>query len=281
MPELAIDKTGRVVDMQRDRARRRLHRQLLPLYQVLIFVALLLSWYVLVATGVLPKLFFGEPLQVASRIWDWFATGTIYTHLFVTLVETLLSFAIGTFLGFVIGLWLGLSPFSSDLLDPFIKALNSMPRIIFAPIFAMWFGLGIYSKVALGVTVVFFVVFFNVVQGVREVSPVILANARMIGANSRQLLRYVYIPSAMGWVFSSLHISVGMAFAGAVVGEYLGSSKGVGYLILQAEGVFDTDTVFAGLIVLTVFALALDGVVTLIEKRLLSWRPNQAETQRL
>ena len=126
-----------------------------------------------------------------------------------------------------------------------------MPRVILAPIFSVWFGLGIASKVALGVTLVFFIVFFNVYQGVKEVSPVVLANARMLGASPRQLLRHVYLPSATSWVFSSLHTSVGLAFVGAVVGEYLGSSRGVGYLILQAEGAFDINTVMAGILVLT------------------------------
>ena len=154
-------------------------------------------------------------------------------------------------LGLVIGLWLALSPMASAIFDPYIKAANSMPRVILAPIFAIWFGLGIWSKVALGVTLVFFIVFFNVYQGVREVSPVVLANARMLGASQRQLLRHVYLPSATSWVFASLHNSVGLAFVGAVVGEYLGSARGVGYLILQAEGVFDINTVFAGIMVLT------------------------------
>src|SRR3546814_2897771 len=115
---------------------------------------------------------------------------------------------------------------SSDLLlDPYITAANSMPRVILAPIFGMWFGLGIWSKVALAVTLVFFIVFFNVYQGVREVSTTLLDNARMLGANRKQLLRHVYIPSATSWVFSSLHTSVGLAFVGAVVGEYLGSDR--------------------------------------------------------
>jgi NitT/TauT family transport system permease protein len=128
---------------------------------------------------------------------------------------------------------------------------------------------------------VFFIVFFNVYQGVKEVSPVVLANARMLGASRRQLLRYIYLPSATSWVFSSLHTSVGMAFVGAVVGEYLGSAKGVGYLILQAEGVFDINTVIAGIFVLTLFALLLDFIVTKIETRLLVWRPRTAETEAL
>ena len=157
--------------------------------------------------------------------------------------------------------------------------MNAMPRVILAPIFMVWFGLGIWSKVALGVTLVFFIVFFNVYQGVKEVSPVVLNNARMLGANASQLLRHVYLPSATSWVFSSLHTSVGMAFVGAVVGEYLGSAKGVGYLIHQAEGSFDINTVFAGILVLTVFALLLDFAVTFAENKLLKWRPQQAETE--
>src|SRR5215471_16821553 len=156
-----------------------------------------------------------------------------------------------------------------------------MPRVILAPIFAVWFGLGIWSKVLLGVTLVFFIVFFSVYHGVREVSPVVLNNARMLGAGRRQLLRHVYLPSATAWVFSSLHASVGMAFVGAVVGVYLGSARGVGYLILQAEGVFDINTVLAGILVLTMFALLLDFAVTKIEGRLLVWRPRAAETEQL
>jgi NitT/TauT family transport system permease protein len=148
-----------------------------------------------------------------------------------------------------------------------------MPRVILGPIFVVWFGLGIWSKVMLGFTLVFCIVFFNVFQGVREVSPNVLANARMLGANKRQLLRSIYLPSATSWVFSSLHTSVGMAFVGAVVGEYLGSSSGVGYLILQAEAVFDINSVLAGIIVLTAFALVLDACVSVSEKRLLVWRP--------
>jgi NitT/TauT family transport system permease protein len=225
--------------------------------------------------------FFGRPLVVLEKIYDWFAGGKIYGHLLVTLVETLLAFGIGTAAGLGVGLWLALSPTASALADPYIKAMNAMPRVILAPIFAVWFGLGILSKVALGITLVFFIVFFNVYQGVREVSPVVLNNARMLGASRGQLLRSVYVPSAMSWVFSSLHTAVGMAFVGAVVGEYLGSSRGVGYLILQAEGAFDINTVFAGILVLTAFALALDAAVSAVESRLLVWRPVQGETEPL
>ena len=249
-------------------------------------------WHLLTTPGLIPPFmfendrqaafFFGEPLKILGRIWAWFVTNhDIYEHLWITLVETVLAFAIGTVLGLGFGLWLALSPFAAAIADPYIKAANSMPRVILAPIFAVWFGLGAASKVALGVTLVFFIVFFNVYQGVKEVSPVVLANARMLGASRRQLLRHVYLPSATSWVFSSLHTSVGLAFVGAVVGEYLGSSRGVGYLILQAEGAFDINTVMAGILVLTAFALALDAAVSRVEKRLLRWQPKASETERL
>jgi NitT/TauT family transport system permease protein len=263
----------------------------LRFWQVALFVALLVVWHVATSPTLLPPIyfdnphkaafFFGEPLEVLERIWIWFSTGYIYSHLWVTLLETLMAFVIGTVLGLAMGLWLALSPTASALFDPYIKAFNSMPRVILAPIFGVWFGLGMASKVALGVTLVFFIVFFNVYQGVREVSHTVLANARILGASDRQLMRHVYVPSAMSWVFASLHNSVGLAFVGAVVGEYLGSSEGVGYIILQAEGTFDINSVFAGIVVLTVFALLLDWVVTLAERRLLVWQPRGGETEKI
>ncbi|WP_432417855.1 ABC transporter permease [Caenimonas sedimenti] len=265
-------------------------------WQIGVLLVVLVGWHV-ASRNEQTAFFLGEPIKVAGRIWSWFlpfgleanalfpeglpGRADIYRHLGVTLLETVLAFGIGTVLGLVCGLWLALAPTASAILDPYIKAMNSMPRVILAPIFAMWFGLGIWSKVALAVTLVFFIVFFNVYQGVREVSPAVLANARMLGANQKQLLRTVYLPSATSWVFSSLHTSVGLAFVGAVVGEYLGSARGVGYLILQAEGTFDVNTVFAGIVVLTAFALVLDGVVGRIERHLMKWQPRQGETEKL
>ncbi|MBA2673827.1 ABC transporter permease [Ramlibacter sp.] len=274
----------------------RLSNRSLRLWQVGVLVLVLLAWH-LASRNEQTAFFLGEPIKVAGRIWSWFlpvdvapngvfaeglaGRADIYPHLGVTLAETVLAFAIGTVLGLAVGLWLALAPTASAILDPYIKAANSMPRVILAPIFGLWFGLGIWSKVALAVTLVFFIVFFNVYQGVREVSPVILANARMLGANRKQLLRTVYLPSATSWVFSSLHTSVGLAFVGAVVGEYLGSARGVGYLILQAEGTFDVNTVFAGIVVLTAFALVLDGIVGRIERHLMKWQPQAGETEKL
>ena len=264
----------------------------LRLWQLVVLVCVFLVWHVLTKPGLIrpflfdndrqAAFFFGEPVRVLARIWEWFfAARDIYGHLVVTLIETVLAFLLGTAGGLAVGMWLALSPLAAAILDPYIKALNSMPRVILAPIFAVWFGLGIASKVALGFTLVFFIVFFNVYQGVKEVSPAILASARMLGASQRQLLRHVYLPSATSWVFSSLHTSVGLAFVGAVVGEYLGSARGVGYLILQAEGTFDINTVMAGILVLTGFALALDSAVGRLERRLMKWQPRTGETERI
>lgn len=242
-------------------------------------------WWAMTKPGLLPNFFFsnddqaafffGEPYQIFSRIYDWFATGEIWRHLAVTLWETIAAFAIGTAAGLAVGLWLALTPTAAAVADPFIKGFNSMPRVILAPIFAVWFGLGPASKIALGVTLVFFIVFFNVYQGVREVNPTVLASARMLGANRSQLLKTVYLPSAMSWVFSSLHTSVGMAFVAAVIGEYLGSAEGVGYLILQAETTFDMNAVMGGILILTACALAIDWCVTQLESRLMKWRPTR------
>jgi NitT/TauT family transport system permease protein len=248
----------------------------LRLGQLALLMLLLAGWYLATSQqgDATARLLFGEPRQVLARLAAWFLYDRdIYTHLAVTLIETLLGFVLGSLFGFAAGLWLGCSPRAAALLDPYLTAANAMPRIILAPIFSVWLGLGIASKAALGITLVFFVVFYNVAQGVRQVDPVVLASVRMLGASPRQILRHVYVPSALSFFFGSLHSSVGLAFVGAVVGEYLGSAMGVGYLIHQAEGVFDTSTVVAGIIVLTACALCLDGAVARLEKRHLQWRP--------
>jgi NitT/TauT family transport system permease protein len=288
----------------------RIGRGKLLVLQVLVAVVVLLAWHIgsTVPIGgryLLPKFFFSTPLDVASRIWMLFANGTakivtcrepidftrilnisdpcfgktIWEHLLITLTEGVLAFVIGAATGIAAGFWLARNALMSAIFDPYIKMLNALPRVVLAPIFMLWLGLGMWSKVALGVTLVFFIVFFNVYQGVKEVSPAILANARMLGMSERQLFRHVYWPSALSWVFSSLHTSVGFAIIGAVVGEYLGSAAGLGHLIQQAEGTLDTTGVFAGMVILAVFVLIIDWLVTLAENRLLVWRPPAAANQ--
>jgi NitT/TauT family transport system permease protein len=252
--------------------------------QVLVGLASIVLWYALTMPigkhpPLLPPFFFSTPLEVGERIVKLFVGGTVWRHLWVTLWESILAFVIGSLGGVLVGFWFARQPRIAAVFDPYVKMVNALPRVVLAPIFTLWFGLGIWSKVALGVTLVFFIVFFNVYQGVKEVSPAILANARMLGMNERQLMRHVYWPSALSWMFSSLHTSVGFAVVGAVVGEYLGSAAGLGYMIQQAEGVFDVAGVFAGMIVLAVFVIVIDAAVSVVERRLLAWRPAPAASQ--
>jgi len=257
--------------------------QLLTL-QILVAVVAVGGWYIfstypIFGVTLLPPFFFSNPVDVGKQIYVWFATGVIWKHLWVTLVESILAFVIGSIGGILVGFWFARQPRTAAVFDPYVKMVNSLPRVVLAPIFTLWLGLGIWSKVALGVTLVFFIVFFNVYQGVKEVSPTVLANARMLGMSERQLMRHVYWPSALSWMFSSLHTSVGFAVVGAVVGEYLGAAAGLGYLIQQADGVFDAGGVFAGMFVLAAFVIAIDTVVTVVERRLLIWRPATTDTR--
>src|SRR5579862_6552322 len=220
------------------------------LWQIALGAAFLLAWQWAVSANLLDKFFFSRPSDVIARVWTWIAGGAIWPHLAVTVTEALLSFAIGALLGIAGGFLLARVPWLAAVLDPYVKIANSLPRVVLAPIFLLWFGLGIWSKVALAVTLVFFVMFFNTYRGVRDADRVLVDNARMLGATERQLVRHVLIPSALTWIFSSLHTSLGFAMVGAVVGEYLGASRGLGYMISQAEGTFDTTGVFAGMVVL-------------------------------
>jgi NitT/TauT family transport system permease protein len=275
--------------------------------QLLVGVVCILIWQVGATVPILgnywlPKFFFSTPADVAGRVWTLFAAGTakittcneaidltrllaisapcfgktIWQHLLITLTEAMLAFLIGSLTGVAVGFWFGRKPMAAAVFAPYLQIANALPRVVLAPIFMLWLGLGIWSKVALGVTLVFFIVFFNVYQGVREVSPAVLANARMLGMSEHQLFRHVYWPSALSWMFSSLHTSVGFALIGAVVGEYLGAAAGLGYFIQQAESVFDITGVFAGMAILAAFVLIIDFGVTLVERRLLVWRPPTA-----
>ena len=260
--------------------------------QVLVAVGLIAIWHfgatVKIPAGwmsakafyPLDPFFFSTPFAVFERTWRDFATGVIWYHLGITLLETVLAFVIGAVGGVLVGFWFARQHLVAAVFDPYVKMANALPRVVLAPIFALWLGLGIWSKVALGVTLVFFIVFFNVYQGVKEVSPTVLNNARMLGMSERQLLRHVYWPSALSWMFSSLHTAVGFALVGAVVGEYLGSAAGLGYRIHQAEGVFDVTGVFSGMLVLAIFVIIIDTVVTAIENRLMVWRPTASAHQR-
>jgi NitT/TauT family transport system permease protein len=179
---------------------------------------------------------------------------------------------IGVLLGVIAGYALGMSNLLSVVFGPYIQMLNALPRVVLAPIFIIWLGLGMPSKVALGVTLTFFIVFFSAFQGVREVDRNLINNARLLGANRKQLAQHVIIPSALTWILSSLHSSFGFALVGAVVGEFIGSTKGLGFLIAQSQGAFDTTGVFAGMFLLSITALVATWGVGKLEKRFVAWR---------
>ncbi|MEN3287709.1 MAG: sulfonate transport system permease protein, partial [Bradyrhizobium sp.] len=177
--------------------------------QLLVAVIIVGLWQLLATVPVfgrvlLPPFFFSNPIDVFSQIVSWFVSGAIWKHLVITLWESVLAFVIGSLGGVLVGFWFARKPLVAAVFDPYVKMANALPRVVLAPIFTLWLGLGIWSKVALGVTLVFFIVFFNVYQGVKEVSTVVRDNGRMLGMSERQLMRHVYWPSALSWMFSSL-----------------------------------------------------------------------------
>ena len=253
--------------------RRRTSRVLIVALQIGFFALVMGGWEGLARAGWLDPFFFSMPSAIGARMADWIWTGYIWIHLATTLSEAMAAFAIGIVAGVVAGLALARVQLLASVFDPYIRVMNALPRVILAPILIIWFGLGMASKIALGVTLVFFVVFFNTFQGIREVDPVVLNNARMLQASDRQLMRHVYLPSAMAWIFSSLHTSIGFALVGAVVGEYIGAARGIGYVVAQAQGTFDTTGVFAGLILTSIVVLGIDLAIERLERYLLRWRP--------
>jgi NitT/TauT family transport system permease protein len=244
--------------------------------QILVAVIIFGSWQFLADNKILDVFFFSSPMLIIKQLMEWFKDGTsqgpLYIHFIVTFEETILAFVIGVLLGVIAGYALGMSNLLSVVLGPYIQMLNALPRVVLAPIFIIWLGLGMPSKIALGVTLTFFIVFFSAFQGVREVDQNLVNNARLLGANKRQLARHVIIPSALTWILSSLHSSFGFALVGAVVGEFIGSTKGLGFLIAQAQGAFDTTGVFAGMFLLSVTALVVTWAVGKLEKRFVGWR---------
>jgi NitT/TauT family transport system permease protein len=247
-------------------------RSIVAVWQAAVGIGALGLWEALVAAQLVDPFFVSRPSAIARRVIGWSADGTIWRHLATTIEESLLGLLIGSALGITLGFWFGRSPFLAMVFDPYIKMLNAVPRVVLAPLFLLWFGLGIWSKVALAVTLVFFIMFFSTYQGVRDADRVLVDNARMLGASERQLVRHVLVPSALTWIFSSLQTSLGFAMVGAVVGEYLGSTRGLGYVISQAEGTFDTTGVFAGMTVLAVVVVGLSTMVTQLERWLLRWK---------
>ena len=273
-------------DVARARAYRR-RRRLVLVLRLALAVAIVGTWEFTTRTGcygpdsatcIVDPFFFGQPSGIWSQLVSWVQKGTaqgpLWEQIAVTLEETVLGFAIGVVLGIIFGVALGRNRLLSDVLGPYINVLNAMPRIVLGSIFAIALGLDIQSKVALAVVLVFFVVFFNAFQGVREVDRDLLANARILGASPSQLSRHVILPSALSWILTSLHTSFGFALVGAIVGEYLGARKGIGLMIATAQGTFNANGVFAAMVILAIIAIIAEALIVRLENYLIKWRPN-------
>ncbi len=273
----AVAEDGFAAEELAARARGVRQRRLERALQVALFVLIVGGWEAGARTGLADPFFFGQPSAIAATIWRWSTRGTpqgpLWAHIAVTLEETVLAFLIGVLLGVVAGFALGRSRTLAAVFGPYVRMGNAIPRVILGSIFVIWLGLGMASKVALGVTLTFFVVFFNAFQGVREVDPNLVNNARVLGASPRQLSFDVMLPSALSWITSSLHTSFGFALVGAVVGEFIGANQGLGYLVAAAQGAFNANGVFAAMVILSFVALIADALVTRLEVRLTPWRP--------
>lgn len=258
-------------------------KQTVLFWQIAILVATLGLWELSSAMLWIDPFFYASPSAIAARLYDWALNGTtegsLWYNLWVTMQEALIGFFAGSIAGVFVGVGLGRNRFLSDIFSVYIKAINSIPRVVLAPIFIMIMGLGLPSKVALAFIMVFFVVFANAFQGVREADRNMIANARILGASNWQVTRSVIVPSAMSWIFASLHVSFGFAIIGAIVGEFVGARFGIGQLISIAKGTFDAAGMFAAIILVMIFTLVAEAIMTVIENRLAKWRPQQMDVQ--
>ena len=248
--------------------------------QVVLACVIIGSWQLLTTWKVVDPFFFGQPSGIVKQLRDYFTQGdqatefgSYWSQIFTTLREAVFGFALGTVTGIVFGVALGQSPFLAKVIGPYIKIFNAIPRIVLGSIFLVAFGLGPMPKILLAAVLVFFVVFFNAFQGVREVDRNILNNARVLGASPLRIVKDVTVPSALTWIIASLHTAFGFAIVGAIVGEMLGSQSGLGLVITTAQNQFNPDGVFATMIVIAVITLIVEFLLTRLERRLLSWRP--------
>ena len=252
---------------------------LVRFWQIAILVFVIGMWELSSNMQWIDPFFYSSPSGVLQRLYEWATEGTtegsLWYNLWVTMEEALIGFFAGSITGVFVGIGLGRNRFLSDIFSVYIKAINSIPRVVLAPILIMIMGLGLPSKVALAFIMVFFVVFANAFQGVREADRNMIANARILGASDWQVTRTVVIPSAMSWIFASLHVSFGFAIIGAIVGEFVGARFGIGQLISIAKGTFDAAGMFAAILLVMVVTLVAEFIMTVIENRLAKWRPQQ------
>jgi NitT/TauT family transport system permease protein len=241
------------------------------LWQTALGIAILFMWQG-VSGRLVDNFFISNPIDVGRRLAGWTLDGSIFMHLWATVYATSVGFAIGAVLGAGLGIWLGVSPFASRLLNPYLNALNALPKVALAPLFVLWFGLGIESKIALAAVLVLFLVFLNTFAGVRQVDQDLIDGARLMRATRTQVITKVIVPSALSWLFAGLRVSVPYALIGAVLGEMIASNRGLGYLVQFSGAQFDTAGVFAVLIVIALLAMALNFVVDIVQNRMERWR---------
>ena len=274
LPAVAADST------QASARARSIRRRRLNVYalRVLVAVVWIGSWELLTRFKVVDPFFFGQPSGILQKLQTWTTEGTalgpLWEQVAVTMEETVIGFVVGAVLGVAVGVLLGRNRLLAEVFSPYIKAANSIPRVVLGALFAISLGLDLKSKVATAAILVF----FNAFQGVREVDRNLIANARILGADNRRLTTEIIIPSALTWIIASLHISFGLALVGAVVGELFGATAGVGELIYSAEHNFDANGVFAGMLLLAAMALIAEALITALENRLIIWRPNPVGT---
>ncbi|WP_020070558.1 ABC transporter permease [Paraburkholderia caledonica] len=260
-------------------AMRKIKREkhLVLICQIAVLLSTLGLWELSSNLNWIDPFFYSSPSAIVTRLYGWIVDGTaegsLWYNLWVTMQEALIGFFTGSIAGVFVGIGLGRSRFLANVFSIYIKAINSIPRVVLAPIFIMIMGLGLASKVALAFVMVFFIVFSNAFQGVRESDKNTIANARILGASKRQLNRSVIIPSAMSWIFASLHVSFGFAIIGAIVGEFVGARFGIGQLISIAKGTFDASGMYAAIVLVMIVTLTAEFIMTVIENRFAKWRP--------
>ncbi|MCX8502033.1 MAG: ABC transporter permease [Alphaproteobacteria bacterium] len=252
-------------------------RPWIVVWRISVLLVLLGIWETAARLAWIDVFFYSSPIKIAVRLWELVRFGTdeasLWYHLWMTIQEAVIGFVLGTVFGITAGIALGRNQFAAEVFSTYIKVLNAIPRVVLAPIFLLLFGFGLWSKVALSFVMVFFVVFANAFQGVREADRNLIANARILGASKWQITTKVILPSAMSWIFASLHISFGFAVVGAIVGEFIGSRYGIGFIIQTARGLHDTALMFSAIVVIVIVVLVSEYGMTLVENRLTRWRP--------
>jgi NitT/TauT family transport system permease protein len=257
-----LDAQAALRALGRRRARR---RGLVWLTRVAILVVVLVTWQ-LTSGHLFPSFIMSSPSQVWDQLTTWLGNGYILSNLGVTLKETFIGFIAGTLLGAAAGIAIGLSKFASDVLSPYINALYAVPKIMLGPLFVVWFGIDLTMKATLAGLFVVFIVFYNIWTGVQEVDKDLVEMYRVMGGGRWAIIRGIYVPSAMSWLFNSLRLAFPVALIGATVGEFVAASQGLGYVATNAATQADTAGVFVAVIVVTLVAVAMDQIIVQVQR---------------